>query len=84
MLSHGTYSLVKDHVRADERDLLHAKGFTRPVRNYRVLDRFDDMIERGMAIREEQDGFKVVVDLHKLGKADAVRALESIVSRLKE
>jgi hypothetical protein len=42
------------------------------------------MIEQGTAIREEQDGLKVLVDLHKLRKADAVRALESIVSRLKE
>jgi len=84
LLSHGTYSLVKDHVRAEERDLVHAKGFTKPVRNYKVLDRFDDMIEQGTAIREEQDGLKVLVDLHKLRKADAVRALESIVSRLKE
>src|SRR4029078_9055076 len=49
LLSHGTYSLVKDHVRAEERDLVHAKGFTKPVRNYKILDRFDDMIEEGTA-----------------------------------
>ena len=84
LLSHATYSLLKDHVQVEERDLIHAKGLSKPVRNYRVIDRFDDMIGQGKAIREEKDGLRVLVDLQKLGKADAAKALETIVLRLKE
>jgi len=83
LMSHETYSLVKEMVLAEEREPIRAKGIAKPVRNYKVLDRIDDMVEQGKAIREEQDGMKVLLDLQKLDKASAVKALENIVSRLK-
>ena len=83
LLSHATYSLVKDKVLAEEREPIRAKGIAKPVRNYKVIERIDDMVEQGKAIREEQDGLKVLVDLQKLGKDRAVEALENILSRLK-
>ena len=82
LLSHETYSLVKDHVLAEEQDPMQVKGFAKPVRNYKVLDRIDDMIEQGKVIREEQDGVRVLLDLQKLGKVGAARVLESILLRL--
>jgi class 3 adenylate cyclase len=83
LMSHETYSLVKEMVLAEEREPIRAKGIAKPVRNYKVLDRIDDMVEQGKAIREEQDGMKVLLDLQKLDKASAVKALENILSRLK-
>ena len=41
LMSHETYSLVKDAVLAEEQDSIQAKGFAKPVRNYKVLDQFD-------------------------------------------
>lgn len=83
LISHETYSLVKDMVMAEERDPIRAKGIAKPVRNYKVLDRIDDMVVQGRAIREEQNGMKVLLDLHKLDKASAVKTLENILLRLK-
>lgn len=83
LLSHATYSLVKDRVLAEEREPIKAKGIAKPVRNYRVLERIDDMVQHGNAIREEQDGLKILLDLQKLDKASAVKTLEGILSRLK-
>jgi PAS domain S-box-containing protein len=83
LLSHETYSLVKDKVLAEEREPIQAKGIAKPVRNYRVLGRIDDMVAQGQVMREEQDGLKVLVDLQKLNKDRAVKALEHILSRLK-
>ncbi|CAN7353047.1 PAS domain-containing protein [Phyllobacterium sp. LjRoot231] len=83
LLSHAAYSLVKDRVLAEEREPIKAKGIAKPVRNYRVLQRIDDMVEDGKAIREEQDGLKILIDLQKLDKASAVKTLEGILSRLK-
>jgi adenylate cyclase len=82
LLSHETYSLVKDHALAEERDSMQVKGFAKPVRNYKVLGCIDDMIEQGKVIREEQDGARVLLDLQKLGKVGAARVLESILLRL--
>src|SRR5262249_27320558 len=83
LLSHETWSLVKDVVVAEEQAPIQAKGIARPVRNYKVLNRIDDMVVQGGAIREEHAGVRVLVDLHKTDKASAVRTLESIISRLK-
>jgi adenylate cyclase len=83
LLSHETYSLVKDKVLAEEREPIRAKGIAKPVWNYKVIERIDDMVEQGRAIREEQDGLKVLVDLQKLDKDRAVKALENILARLK-
>ena len=84
LLSHETFSLVKDHVFAEERNPIHAKGIAKPVRNYRVIARVDDLVEQGRAIHEEQEGLRVLIDLQKLDKIEDVNALEVILSRLKK
>jgi class 3 adenylate cyclase len=81
-VSHETYSLVKDIVLAEERDPIQAKGFVNPVRNYRVLDQFDELVGERKVIREEQDGLRIFLDLQKLDKTRAAQALKSILSRL--
>jgi hypothetical protein len=53
------------------------------VQNYKVLDRIDDMVVQGRAIREEQNGMKVLLDLQKLDKESAVKTLENILLRLR-
>jgi adenylate cyclase len=83
LMSHETYSLVKDVVSAEEQEPIQVKGFAKPVRNYKILDRFDQLPDQRRLIREEQDGLRVFLDLQKLDKASAVRTLESILSRLR-
>ncbi|PSH56354.1 PAS domain-containing protein [Phyllobacterium sophorae] len=83
LMSHATYSLVKDRVVAEEREPIRAKGIAKPVRNYQVLERIDDMIGHGKAIREEQEGLRIFLDLQKLDKKSAVQTLEGIIARLK-
>jgi adenylate cyclase len=83
LLSHETYSLIKDHVLAEERTPIRAKGIAKPVRNYAVIAPIEDLVAQGRAIHEEQDGLKLLVDLQKLDKERAVKALESVLTRLK-
>ena len=61
---------------------MHAKGFAKPVRNYRVLDQLEKSADQGRVIREEQDGLRLFLDLQKLQKATAVETLKSVLSRL--
>ncbi len=83
LLGHETYSLVKDEVAAEEHAPIKAKGFAQPIRCYKVVGLYDDLAKEGTVIREEADGFKVLLDLNKHGRAAAVEALEAIVARLK-
>ncbi len=83
LLGHETYSLVKDEVAAEEQTQIKVKGFAEPVRCYRVLGLYDDLAKEGSVIREEKDGFKLVLNLQKHDKAQAIATLETILSRLK-
>jgi PAS domain S-box-containing protein len=83
LITHETYSLVKNIVPAEEQGPVEIKGFAKPIRNYKVLGLFDDLVEVGTAIREEQDGLSLLVDLKKLDKNKAITALENVLSRLK-
>jgi adenylate cyclase len=82
LISHETYSLVKDVILAEEQSPIQAKGFAKPVRNYKVLDQLDKLIDGRRVIREEQDGLRVFLDLQKLDKANAIQALQNILLRL--
>ena len=87
LIAHETYSLVKDHVRAEELEPIIAKGFTDPVRTYRVLGIHDDLAGEGHLIRHHEAGLKIDVDLDRLsqaGRTKAVQAIEGILARLKQ
>jgi adenylate cyclase len=83
LLSHETYSLIKDHVLAEERTPIQAKGIAKSVRNYAVIAPIEDLVAQGRAILEEQDGLRILIDLQKLDKEKAVKALERVFTRLK-
>jgi adenylate cyclase len=84
MLGHETYSLVKDEVAAEEQKPFKIKGFAEPVRAYKVLGLYDDLADEGLVIREEQDGFRFLLDLQKHDKAAAIGKVEELLARLKK
>lgn len=82
LLSHETYSLVKHMLAAEERAPIHAKGFAKPVRNYRVLDPIDGVASQQGIIRREADGLRLHLDLARLDKASAAQTLRDILVQL--
>ena len=60
---------------------IQVKGFSKPIRNYKVVAQFDDASQTPV-IREEQDGLRIFMDFRKLDKASAVAALRSMLSKL--
>ena len=87
LLAHETYALVKDEVLTEETGTITVKGFSRPVRTHRVVGLHDKTAGQGRIIRQEQDGFLLIVDQKKLtpeGRADAVRVLQETVKRLQD
>ena len=69
---------------AEEGDTLTVKGFAKPVRTYSVVGLYDDLAEQGRIIRKEQDGIRVLVDLKKGDKADAIKAIKDVLSQLED
>jgi class 3 adenylate cyclase/PAS domain-containing protein len=87
LLAHETQSLVQDEVLTEETGTITVKGFSRPVRTHRVVGLRDKTGAQGRMIRQEQDGFLLIVDQKRLtpeGKADAIRALEEAAKRLQD
>ena len=53
------------------------------MRNYAVIAPIEELVAQGRAILEEQAGLRILVDLQKLDKEKAVKALERVFTRLK-
>jgi adenylate cyclase len=83
LIGHETYSLVKDVVATEEQPSIKVKGFAEPIRCYKVLGLYDDLAQEGQLIREEEEGFKFMLDLSKHNKQTAISTLEAILRRLR-
>jgi adenylate cyclase len=83
LITHETYSLVKDICPTEEQKPVHVRGFADPVRNYKIRGLYDDSVEQGRTIREERDGVRILLDLERRDKAGAMEALESVLARLR-
>jgi hypothetical protein len=84
LMTHETYSLVRDTIAAEESGTLTVKGFANAVRTYNVIGIYDDLEREGRVFRSQRDGVQVQVDLTKSDKATAIQALEDVLSKLKE
>ncbi len=75
---------LKATVLAEEQAAVSAKGFAEPVRTYRVVGIYDDLIEQGRILRKDQDGLQIILDLERQDKAKAIAAIEDFLSELKD
>jgi adenylate cyclase len=83
LIGHETYSLVKNVVATEEQPPIKVKGFAEPVHCHKVLGLYDDLEQEGKLIREEDVGFKFVLDLNKNNKETAITKLEAVLARLR-
>ena len=84
LLAHETYSLVKGSVVSEEQAPLKVKGFARPVRNYKVVGAYDELVEQGRILRKEKEGVRLEVNLDKQDKAAAIGMIEDFLLELKD
>jgi class 3 adenylate cyclase len=87
LMANETYSLVKDTVLTEEQDAISVKGIAKPVRTYKVVGIYDNLVKQGRIILVEQDGLTLTIDRSKLTKKGgdrAIEALENTVSQIKD
>ena len=82
LITHETCSLIKNMILTEEQEAVFAKGFTHPVRAYRVVGIYDDLEKDGQIIRE-RNGFRLLVDLTKGDQAGAIVAVENVLAQLR-
>ena len=70
----------------EELEPVRAKGFTKPIRTYRVLGMRQEGADPGSTLHHQQQGISIKLDLGQMtaqSKAAAARAVEELLARLK-
>ncbi|KRW62221.1 adenylate/guanylate cyclase domain-containing protein [Pseudomonas sp. TTU2014-080ASC] len=80
LISHETYSLIKDQIVCHDKGNIWVKGFTRPVKIYQVADFRHCMGKPSSYIEHEIPGFSMSLDTNHLNSYDK----ERIISALRE
>jgi class 3 adenylate cyclase/PAS domain-containing protein len=83
LLAHETNALVRDIVLTEEQPPVTVKGFAKPINTYKVVGTFEDLVEKGRVVLEERKGLRLLVDLTKQDKAEAIAILEGFLAQLK-
>jgi class 3 adenylate cyclase len=83
LLDHETNSLVQNAVMTEEQPPMTVKGFMRPVRTYKIVGSYENLVEEGKVVLKERDGLRVLIDLTKPDKSEAIAILEEVLSQLR-
>jgi class 3 adenylate cyclase len=87
LMAHETYSLVKDHIHAEELAPISVKGVSSPVKTYRVLHIHDEAEAETKIVRHQRPGARIDVDFRRLSaedRLDVLRIAEELCQRLRD
>ncbi len=87
LISHETWSLVKDVIMCRDKGEINVKGFSHPIKVYQVVDFRKNMGRNQSYFEENAEGFSIHLDLEKLRNYDKERivgSLNLIVDRIKD
>lgn len=87
LISHETWSLVKDSVMCRDKGEITVKGFSHPVKVYQVADLRKDLGKNQSFFEDRAEGFSMYLDLEKVRnyeKAKVVKALQTAAEKLKD
>ena len=85
LMSYETYALVKDMVKAEEREAITMKGIKREVRAFAVANILDGFEEDRRVVHHEAEGLYLYLDADKLrdeARNDAKQQLKAALDRL--
>jgi len=83
LLAHETNALVQDIVLTEEQPPITVKGFLRPVSTYKVVGTYNELIQTGRVVLQERDGLRVLVDLSKQDRSQAIAILQEVLDQLR-
>jgi class 3 adenylate cyclase len=83
LLAHETNALVGDVVLTEEQPPITVKGFAKPIKTYKIVGTYNELVEKGRVVLQERKGLRVLVDLTKQDRSEAIAILEEVLSQLK-
>lgn len=87
LISHETWSLIKDVIMCRDKGEITVKGFSHPVKVYQVVDFRKDLGKNQSYYEENAEGFSMHLDLDKIRNYDKQRLVETlqrVAQRLKD
>ncbi|ARU88015.1 adenylate/guanylate cyclase domain-containing protein [Pseudomonas sp. M30-35] len=84
LISHETYSLVKDVIMCRDKGQISVKGFTRPVQIYQVVDFRRDLGATSSYVEHELPGFSMYLDTNGIQNFDKERVIQALQQAAKE
>ncbi|SER53786.1 Adenylate cyclase, class 3 [Azotobacter beijerinckii] len=75
LISHETYSLVKDVIMCRDKGQITVKGFSRPVQIYQIVDFRRDLGAVSSFIEHEMPGFSMYLDTNDIQNFDKERVI---------
>lgn len=82
LMAAETYSLVKDWLLADEQEAIIMKGFSQPVRTYRVRGALEELTEDRAQFHHEDDGVIISIQPNRVDKEKTKEALRKALTQL--
>jgi adenylate cyclase len=87
LLAHETYSLTRRIVTCEEQEPVQVKGFSKPIRNYSILNIHDNQTPNYSSILKEREGFGIRIDFNRLddtSRGEVIHDIEQVLARLRQ
>ncbi|WP_086931262.1 adenylate/guanylate cyclase domain-containing protein [Agarilytica rhodophyticola] len=87
LISHETWSLVKDVVLCRDKGEINVKGFNYPTKVYQVVDQRKNLGKNQSYFEENAEGFSMHLDLDKIrnyDKANIIASLERVAEHVRD
>ena len=78
LISHETYSLIKDVIMCRDKGQITVKGFSRPVQIYQVVDFRRDLGATCSFVEHELPGFSMYLDTNGVQNFDKERVIQAL------
>jgi adenylate cyclase len=80
LITHETWSLVKDAVVAKKMPPLMVKGFDQPLQAYELLDLRESMSNK--TIRRKSDGMNITIELDRGNREQTIQVLKELIDEI--
>ncbi len=79
LISHETYSLIKDSIMCRDRGKIKVKGFAEPVQVFQVMDFRKNLGASQTYFEQRLDGYTLYMDIDKVKNYDREKIIKSLV-----
>ena len=82
LISHETFSLIKENIICEKGDEINVKGIAHKVQTYFVIGSQKDFEIKKNILKEDYEGFSLTVDLNQSRKEQVVASLRHALARV--